>query len=54
MLAKHNDLSFGSRHSGGATFCMADGSSHFVSRNTDLLVLKRLANRHDGFSVSLP
>ena len=54
ILAKRNDLSFGSKHPGGCTFCMADGSSHFVSRNTDVMILKRLANRHDGVSVSVP
>ena len=54
ILAKHNDLSFGSKHPGGCTFCMADGSSHFISRNTDVMILKRLANRHDGASVEVP
>jgi prepilin-type processing-associated H-X9-DG protein len=52
-LAKHNDLSFGSKHSGGCNFCLADGSARFVNRNTDLLVLKKYANRHDGSKVDL-
>jgi prepilin-type N-terminal cleavage/methylation domain-containing protein len=52
-IAKHNDLSFGSKHSNGCSFCTADGSTHFLSSNTDLMVLKDLANRHDGQQVSV-
>ena len=51
VLAKHNDLSFGSKHPGGCGFAMADGSAHFVSKFTDVLLLKKLANRHDGSTV---
>jgi len=53
VRAKHNDVSFGSKHSGGCNFCLADGSARFVGRNTDLLVLKKYANRHDGSKVDL-
>ena len=52
-LAKHNDLSFGSKHLGGCHFCWADGSARFVNGNTDLMILKRFANRHDGQQVNL-
>ncbi|HZZ27661.1 MAG TPA: DUF1559 domain-containing protein [Pirellulales bacterium] len=52
-ISKHNDLSFGSKHFNGCSFCMADGSAHFLSATTDLGVLKNLANRHDGQQVSL-
>jgi prepilin-type N-terminal cleavage/methylation domain-containing protein len=53
VLAKHNDLSFGSKHPGGCCFCMGDGSVQFVNRFTDLLLLKKLANRHDGSTAHL-
>jgi len=53
ILAKHNDVSFGSKHSGGCNFCLADGSARFVGKNADLLVLKKYANRHDGSKVDL-
>ncbi|HTQ40166.1 MAG TPA: DUF1559 domain-containing protein [Pirellulales bacterium] len=52
-VSKHNDVSFGSKHPNGCSFCMADGSAHFVSVNTDLTVLKDLANRHDGQQASV-
>ena len=52
-LAKHNDLSFGSKHPGGCHFCLADGSARFVGNNTDIMVLKRFANRHDGTQTAL-
>lgn len=53
VVAKHNDLSFGSKHPGGCNFCNADGSTRFVGKGTDLMVLKRFANRHDGISTNL-
>jgi prepilin-type N-terminal cleavage/methylation domain-containing protein/prepilin-type processing-associated H-X9-DG protein len=52
-LAKHNDLSFGSKHSGGVNFCLADGSARLVNRDIDLTVLKYFASRHDGESANL-
>jgi prepilin-type N-terminal cleavage/methylation domain-containing protein/prepilin-type processing-associated H-X9-DG protein len=51
--SKHNDVSFGSKHVSGCNFCMADGSARYVSRTTDLSVLKAFANRHDGQQKSL-
>ncbi len=53
QLAKHNDVSFGSKHMSGCNFCFADGSARYVSRTTDVLVLQRCANRHDGQQASL-
>jgi prepilin-type N-terminal cleavage/methylation domain-containing protein len=52
-ISKHNDLSFGSKHPNGCSFCAADGSAHFLSVTTDLTVLKDLANRHDGQQVNV-
>jgi prepilin-type N-terminal cleavage/methylation domain-containing protein len=53
LVAKRNELSFGSKHPGGCYFCLADDSVHFVNESIDLMVLKYLANRHDDQSVSV-
>jgi len=53
VLCKHSDLSFGSKHPASASFCFGDGSARFMSKNTDLTTLQRLANRHDGQQVSV-
>jgi prepilin-type N-terminal cleavage/methylation domain-containing protein len=53
QLAKHNDVSFGSKHVTGCNFCLGDGSARYVSRNTDVLILQQFANRHDGQQASL-
>lgn len=45
--AARSEASFGSNHSGGCHFCLADGSGQFVDQDIDLLVLKLLANRKD-------
>lgn len=39
---------FGSRHSGGANFGLADGSVQFLSENIDAATLSHLADRADG------
>jgi len=39
---------FGSFHPGGANFGFADGSTRFLSKNTDPTVLRLLGNRADG------
>jgi prepilin-type N-terminal cleavage/methylation domain-containing protein len=39
---------FGSEHTGGCHFCLADGSVHFVSENININVYQRLAIRDDG------
>lgn len=51
--ACQSDLSFGSKHPGGTHFCLTDGSARFVSNETDVMVLKYYASRHDGQSASL-
>jgi len=45
---------FGSSHSGGANFCMGDGSVRFIRDSTDLLTLQRLCMHQDGLTVQLP
>ena len=53
LVAKRNELSFGSKHPGGCHFSMADGSAHFVNEDIEIVVLRNLACRHDGQTVSL-
>jgi len=48
QVALHNDLSFGSKHPSGVHSCLADGSTRLVNRETDVMVLRYLASRHDG------
>ncbi|MFO0063687.1 MAG: H-X9-DG-CTERM domain-containing protein, partial [Planctomyces sp.] len=38
----------GSYHTGGAQFCMADGSVRFVSENISMTTYRRLATRDGG------
>lgn len=40
--------SFGSSHTGGANFVLADGAVSFLSQNIDPQTLERLGNRADG------
>jgi prepilin-type N-terminal cleavage/methylation domain-containing protein/prepilin-type processing-associated H-X9-DG protein len=42
---------FGSYHTGGANFAMADGAVMFISRSIDANLLQQLANRADGILV---
>jgi prepilin-type N-terminal cleavage/methylation domain-containing protein len=42
------DFGFSSVHSGGASFCLADGSVMFVSVNIDKQVYKALGTRNEG------
>ena len=37
---------FGSRHAGGASFAMADGSTHFLGESIDLALYRRLGQRN--------
>ena len=47
-------ISFRSRHPGGAHFCMADGSVHFVSEQIDYVLYQQLSTRAGGEGVRLP
>jgi prepilin-type N-terminal cleavage/methylation domain-containing protein/prepilin-type processing-associated H-X9-DG protein len=49
-----NNLSFFSRHPGGANFGLCDGSVRFVSDTIDLTTYRHLANMDDGVPVSVP
>ena len=44
---------FGSFHTGGCFFAMADGSVQFVSQNMDVNVYRQVAGRADGLPASL-
>jgi len=43
-----------SSHTGGINALLGDGSVHFLSQTTDLVVLKNLADRADGQVFTLP
>ena len=42
------EVSFGSYHTGGAAFCLADGSARFISENIDLELYRALGSRSGG------
>ena len=44
----HHELCISSNHSGGANVANGDGSSHFVSEDTDLVVLQAVAGIDEG------
>jgi len=43
---------WGSFHTGGASFCMADGSVHFIEEELDLTTLKALSTIRKGEAVT--
>jgi prepilin-type N-terminal cleavage/methylation domain-containing protein/prepilin-type processing-associated H-X9-DG protein len=45
---------FGSQHPNGAMFGFADGSTRFLTRNTEPDVLRKLGNRADGEIIKQP
>jgi len=47
------EISFGSRHTGGAQFGMADGSVRFISENVDLRVYSALGTRDGGETANV-
>jgi prepilin-type N-terminal cleavage/methylation domain-containing protein len=51
--AAQSDLSFGSRHPAGCHFCMVDGSAKSVNNDSDVVVLRAYASRHDGSTLTL-
>jgi prepilin-type processing-associated H-X9-DG protein len=42
---------FGSMHSGGAHFLLADGSVRFLSENTDIDLYRKLGDINDGHAI---
>ncbi|MCD4726717.1 MAG: DUF1559 domain-containing protein, partial [Pirellulales bacterium] len=53
-IAKFNEVSFGSNHSGGCHFAMGDGSVHFINQTIDMTLYRSLASRASGETVMLP
>jgi prepilin-type processing-associated H-X9-DG protein len=53
-ISVFDDIAFGSTHTGGAHFCLADGSVHFLSDSISLGVYKSLASRNGGEVATLP
>jgi prepilin-type N-terminal cleavage/methylation domain-containing protein/prepilin-type processing-associated H-X9-DG protein len=47
-------ISFRSMHSGGANFCLADGSVRFVPQSIDFVQYQRACTRNGGEIVNLP
>ena len=52
--AGHGISGFGSDHVGGANFCYADDSVHFLDENTDTVILMNLATRACGEVFTAP
>jgi len=50
----HVTWGFKSNHTGGANFCYADGSVHFISQNIDNRTYQYLGCRDDGQTVNTP
>ncbi len=48
-----NNRAFGSKHSGGAHFLLADGSINFLSENIDMGIYRGMASRHGGEVVAI-
>jgi prepilin-type N-terminal cleavage/methylation domain-containing protein len=48
-VANYSMRIYGSFHSGGCHFLMADASARFLSENIDLNVYRQLGSRNDGF-----
>ena len=46
------EVSFGSYHVGGATFCFADGSVRFLKQSIDLSTYRALGSRAGGETIS--
>jgi prepilin-type processing-associated H-X9-DG protein len=50
----HVTWGFKSNHTGGANFCFADGSVHFIQQGIDMRAYQYLGCRNDGQPVTLP
>ena len=49
----NTEVGFKSRHTGGAQFCLGDGSVHFLSQNIDMINYQRLGGKADGLTATL-
>jgi hypothetical protein len=49
-----NVMSFRSMHPGGASFCMADASVHFISETIDTPTYQGLSTKAGGENVQVP
>jgi prepilin-type processing-associated H-X9-DG protein len=49
-----NDISMGSNHSGGANFCLGDGSVRFINQNIDLSIYIAASSMDQGELAPLP
>jgi prepilin-type N-terminal cleavage/methylation domain-containing protein/prepilin-type processing-associated H-X9-DG protein len=54
LAARNRICNWGSLHSGGANFCLADGSVNFYADSMDLTVLQALATIQGGETASAP
>ncbi len=50
-IVNFNDIAMGSSHTGGANFCLADGSVRFIRDSIPLATYKALASRDGGETV---
>ena len=50
----NSDVSFSSRHIGGAHFALADGSARFIDENIELDLCKAMASRAGNEIVTIP
>ncbi len=48
------DVTFGSKHPGGANFVFTDGAVHYLPQNINLLLYQNLSNKADGVVVQIP
>jgi prepilin-type N-terminal cleavage/methylation domain-containing protein/prepilin-type processing-associated H-X9-DG protein len=48
------ELSFGSKHRGGANFAFCDGSVRYLDENIDNVIYSRLGSRNSGQIVTVP
>jgi prepilin-type processing-associated H-X9-DG protein len=51
--ANFNDISFGSNHSGGASFAMCDGSVRFLTETISFPVYVATASRNGGEALTI-
>jgi prepilin-type processing-associated H-X9-DG protein len=49
-----DNYSFRSRHTGGANFCAADGSVHFIAQTIDMTTYRALASMAYGEVAQIP